>query len=121
MEFFSNGLKIILYGTVARAHLRILSSGAGCLEGGDGRDPSLRLKSGYAQDDAGPSNRTTTRPAGKRRNSLAAKKSKSSLNGAAGTDWRERLRYFEAKQSQMVETIREFVEIESPSDNKAAA
>jgi glutamate carboxypeptidase len=60
-------------------------------------------------------------PAGKRRNSLAAKKSKSSLNDASGTDWRERLRYFEAKQSQMVETIREFVEIESPSDNKAAA
>ncbi len=35
--------------------------------------------------------------------------------------WRERLRYFEARQEEMVETIREFVSIESPSDNKVAA
>jgi len=35
--------------------------------------------------------------------------------------WRERLRYFEARQEAMAGTIREFVEIESPSDNKAAA
>ena len=35
--------------------------------------------------------------------------------------WTERLRYFEARQEQLVQTIREFVEIESPSDNKAAA
>src|SRR6266567_4254389 len=35
--------------------------------------------------------------------------------------WIERLRYFEARQDQIVQTIREFVEIESPSDNKAAA
>ncbi len=35
--------------------------------------------------------------------------------------WSERLRYFEARQEQMVETIREFVTIESPSDNKLAA
>ena len=35
--------------------------------------------------------------------------------------WVERLRYFEARQEQIVKTIREFVEIESPSDNKPAA
>src|SRR5947207_15846308 len=32
-----------------------------------------------------------------------------------------RLRYFEERQSELVHTIREFVEIESPSDNKLAA
>jgi glutamate carboxypeptidase len=35
--------------------------------------------------------------------------------------WRERLAYFESRQDQIVKTIREFVEIESPSDNKVAA
>jgi glutamate carboxypeptidase len=35
--------------------------------------------------------------------------------------WRERLRYFEAEQDALVRTIRELVEIESPSDNKPAA
>ncbi len=35
--------------------------------------------------------------------------------------WSERLRYFESRQEQIVQTIREFVEIESPSDNKPAA
>ncbi|HME34568.1 MAG TPA: M20 family metallopeptidase [Candidatus Sulfotelmatobacter sp.] len=35
--------------------------------------------------------------------------------------WSERLRYFEARQEKIVQTIREFVEIESPSDNKPAA
>jgi glutamate carboxypeptidase len=35
--------------------------------------------------------------------------------------WSERLRYFEARQEQIVQTIREFVEIESPSDDKPAA
>jgi glutamate carboxypeptidase len=35
--------------------------------------------------------------------------------------WRERLRYFEARQPALLQTIREFVEIESPSDNKPAA
>jgi glutamate carboxypeptidase len=34
--------------------------------------------------------------------------------------WSERLLYFEARQEQIVQTIREFVEIESPSDNKHA-
>jgi glutamate carboxypeptidase len=34
--------------------------------------------------------------------------------------WRERLAYFEARQEVMGKTIREFVEVESPSDNKLA-
>ena len=38
-----------------------------------------------------------------------------------GNIWRERLRYFEARQEALVSTIREFVEIESPSDAKPAA
>ena len=32
--------------------------------------------------------------------------------------WSERLLYFEARQEKIVQTIREFVEIESPSDHK---
>jgi glutamate carboxypeptidase len=35
--------------------------------------------------------------------------------------WRDRLRYFKSRQDAMVQTIRSFVEIESPSDNKQAA
>ncbi len=35
--------------------------------------------------------------------------------------WSERLRYFQARQEEIVQTIREFVAIESPSDNKLAA
>ncbi len=35
-------------------------------------------------------------------------------------EWEERLRYFEAEQEALVRTIREFVEIESPSDDKPA-
>ena len=35
--------------------------------------------------------------------------------------WNERLRYFEERQEEIVQTIREFVAIESPSDNKLAA
>jgi glutamate carboxypeptidase len=35
--------------------------------------------------------------------------------------WRDRLSYFESRQDAMVQTIRSFVEIESPSDNKQAA
>jgi glutamate carboxypeptidase len=34
--------------------------------------------------------------------------------------WAERLGYFEARQEQIVKTIRDFVEIESPSDSKPA-
>ncbi len=35
--------------------------------------------------------------------------------------WTDRLRYFSEHQNQIVQTIRELVEIESPSDNKPAA
>jgi glutamate carboxypeptidase len=35
--------------------------------------------------------------------------------------WSDRLLYFEARQEKIVQTIREFVEIESPSDHKPAA
>jgi len=35
--------------------------------------------------------------------------------------WAERLAYFESRLPALVQTIREFVEIESPSDNKLAA
>ena len=35
--------------------------------------------------------------------------------------WRERLNYFESRQDALLQTIRSFVEIESPSDNKQAA
>ena len=35
-------------------------------------------------------------------------------------DWADRLRYFSEHQDRMVHTIRELVEIESPSDNKPA-
>ena len=38
----------------------------------------------------------------------------------SGTPWSERLHYFEARQEEIVQTIREFVAIESPSDNKLA-
>jgi glutamate carboxypeptidase len=37
------------------------------------------------------------------------------------TIWPERLDYFESRLPALVQTIREFVEIESPSDNKLAA
>jgi glutamate carboxypeptidase len=40
---------------------------------------------------------------------------------AASTAWPERLHYFEARQEKIVQTIREFVEIESPSDHKPSA
>jgi glutamate carboxypeptidase len=35
-------------------------------------------------------------------------------------EWVDRLRYFEQRQDRMVQTVRELVEIESPSDNKDA-
>src|ERR1700736_761494 len=35
--------------------------------------------------------------------------------------WRERLRHFEKRQDEMAATIRQLVEIETPSDNKPAA
>jgi len=46
---------------------------------------------------------------------------KKAASVGSGTDWRKRLHYFEARQEAVVKTIREFVEIESPSDNKAAS
>lgn len=39
---------------------------------------------------------------------------------ASNIAWTDRLQYFEAKQEEMVRTIRELVEIESPSDSKPA-
>ncbi|MGD1076968.1 MAG: M20 family metallopeptidase [Candidatus Sulfotelmatobacter sp.] len=47
--------------------------------------------------------------------------SKRSDQGRSNSAWSERLRYFEARQEEIVQTIREFVAIESPSDNKLAA
>ncbi len=41
--------------------------------------------------------------------------------GSSGTNWRERLRYCETERDALVRTTREFVEIESPSDDKPAA
>lgn len=48
---------------------------------------------------------------------MAAKKK----TDTAGGVWRERLSYFGSLQEEMVRTIREFAEIESPSDHKPAA
>src|SRR5579872_28904 len=44
-------------------------------------------------------------------------------NGPEKVDsvWDERLKYFEARRDALVQTIRSFVEIESPSDDKPAA
>lgn len=39
----------------------------------------------------------------------------------ANSTWSDRLKYFEKKLPSMVETIREWAEIESPSDNKSGA
>jgi glutamate carboxypeptidase len=50
---------------------------------------------------------------------MPKKKARSSQDNSK-TIWHERLRYFENRQQSLVETIREFVEIESPSDNKLA-
>ena len=49
-------------------------------------------------------------------------KSKASIS-AKKTDnlWAERLNYFQARREALVQTIRSFVEIESPSDDKPAA
>jgi len=57
-------------------------------------------------------------PQFKREESVPNKRTKeSAIEKSAGAD---RLRYFSERQSRMVETIRELVEIESPSDNKPA-
>ena len=52
----------------------------------------------------------------------AAKKARPDRAPAIGrTAWRERLRHFEKRQDEMAATIRQLVEIESPSNNKQAA
>src|SRR5712692_1115102 len=48
------------------------------------------------------------------------KKRERPKNTASNVPWSDRLHYFEAKQEEMVRTIRELVEIESPSDSKPA-
>jgi glutamate carboxypeptidase len=48
-------------------------------------------------------------------------KKKSMRSADLNNVWPERLRYLESRQESLVQTIREFVEIESPSDNKLAA
>jgi glutamate carboxypeptidase len=48
-------------------------------------------------------------------------KQKQSYKNARESLWRRRLHYFETRQEEIVSTIRELVEIESPSDNKPAA
>jgi len=51
---------------------------------------------------------------------MPSKKTARSTQNQSDSTWRERLRYCETQQASMVETIRKFVEIESPSDNKLA-
>jgi glutamate carboxypeptidase len=51
---------------------------------------------------------------------VAVKKTSESAVAAQEPAWADRLRYFSQQQHSMVETIRELVEIESPSDNKQA-
>jgi glutamate carboxypeptidase len=46
---------------------------------------------------------------------------KQTSESPASPSWSKRLQYFELRREAMVQTIRELVEIESPSDNKAAA
>ena len=48
-------------------------------------------------------------------------KKKAPKSAASNVTWSDRLHYCEAKQEEMVRTIRELVEIESPSDSKPAA
>jgi glutamate carboxypeptidase len=52
---------------------------------------------------------------------MSIRKNAHSATSRADNAWRERLRYFEAKKDALVETIREFAEMESPSDDKPAA
>ena len=51
---------------------------------------------------------------------MPAKKKATPAKEQSGNIWRERLGYFEARQETCLQTIRELVEIDSPSDNKAA-
>jgi glutamate carboxypeptidase len=52
---------------------------------------------------------------------MPAKKKAWPTRDQSDNKWQERLGYLEAGQEECVQTIRELVEIESPSDNKAAA
>ena len=52
---------------------------------------------------------------------VSAKKTERPAESALHIAWRDRLHDLEDKRDQMVRTIRELVEIESPSDNKPAA
>jgi glutamate carboxypeptidase len=52
---------------------------------------------------------------------MPAKKTASADKKKSANVWQQRLAYLETRSHDIVETIREFVEIESPSDNKLAA
>ena len=52
---------------------------------------------------------------------MARKNSSRKTAKAPDRVWFDRLKYFESRKPALVQTIREFVEIESPSDNKPAA
>lgn len=51
---------------------------------------------------------------------MASKKTNRPASSGSEDMWRERLRYFESRQDALLQTIGEFVEVESPSDNKVA-
>jgi glutamate carboxypeptidase len=51
---------------------------------------------------------------------VPGKKTANSAVGNAQPAWDERLRYFSQRLDRMVDTVRDLVEIESPSDNKPA-
>jgi glutamate carboxypeptidase len=55
-----------------------------------------------------------------RKGFVPGEKAKKSPTSVPRHEWMNRLRYFKQRQQRMVETVRELVEIESPSDNKAA-
>ena len=52
---------------------------------------------------------------------MPGKKTARSTVGQTASIWHERLHNLEARKEEIVQTIREFVEIESPSDDKMAA
>jgi glutamate carboxypeptidase len=56
----------------------------------------------------------------RREEAMPGKKPERPITNQPYVPWRDRLRYFEGEQDALVRTIREFVEIESPSDDKAA-
>jgi glutamate carboxypeptidase len=55
-----------------------------------------------------------------REESVPIKKTTESAIAPGHPAWADRLRYFSERQNHLVETIRDLVEIESPSDNKPA-